>query len=257
MGQDKIKGLFHENSTLMCYRGSIAHNMYVPNSDPNSIDDVDLLGIFMAPVDYYIGLGRHKDTVESFIGEYDLVNYEFKKMMWMLLKSNPNVLPILNLKEDHYIYLSEDAKKLIDNKEIFYSLKAYKTFTGYAKGQLDKAEKYSTLGYMGRKRKELVEKFGYDCKNISHCIRLLRMGSEFLETGELNVYRTKDREELLDIKKGKYTLEELKEEAESLFNRAKVAYLRSELPETPNYLKINEITKEIIYNYIEENHGKS
>lgn len=252
MDQNKIKELFHENSILMCYRGSIAHNMYIPNDDPNSIDDIDLLGVFMAPVDYYIGLGRYKDAADSFIDEYDIINYEFKKMMWMLLKSNPNVLPTLNLKKEHYIYLSEGVKKLLDNKEIFYSLKAYKTFTGYAKGQLNKMEKYSTLGYMGKKRKELVEKFSFDTKNAAHCIRLLRMGSEFLDTGELNVYRTKDRDELLDIKKGKYSLKDIKEEAEFLFQRTKIAYSKSELPETPNYLKANELTQEIIYNYISQ-----
>ena len=30
---------------LLAYRGSIAHAMYVPGSDPNSIDDIDLMGI--------------------------------------------------------------------------------------------------------------------------------------------------------------------------------------------------------------------
>lgn len=33
-----------EGTFLLAYSGSIAHNMYVPTSDPNSIDDVDLFG---------------------------------------------------------------------------------------------------------------------------------------------------------------------------------------------------------------------
>jgi len=34
-------------------------------------------------------------------------------------------------------------------------------------------------GYMGKKRRELVMRVGYDAKNAAHLIRLLRMGIEF------------------------------------------------------------------------------
>lgn len=44
-------------------------------------------------------------------------------------------------------------------------------------------------GYMGEKRKAMVRKYQYDVKNAAHLIRLLRMGTEFLTTGELQVYR--------------------------------------------------------------------
>lgn len=33
---------------LAAYRGSIAHNMYVPSSDPDSIDDIDFIGFVIA-----------------------------------------------------------------------------------------------------------------------------------------------------------------------------------------------------------------
>lgn len=39
---------------------------------------------------------------------------------------------------------------------------------------------------MGEKRKQLVAKHGYDTKNASHLIRLLRMGMEFLTVEEIN-----------------------------------------------------------------------
>ena len=60
-------------------------------------------------------------------------------------------------------------------------------------------ERNACKGYMGEKRKRLVEKFGYDTKNASHLIRLLRMGMEFLVDGELHVER-EDAKELLRIK---------------------------------------------------------
>ena len=50
-------------------------------------------------------------------------------------------------------------------------------------------------------RAVLEKEFGYDTKHAYHCIRLLRMGMEILETGEVLVYRP-DWEELLSIKNG-------------------------------------------------------
>lgn len=50
-------------------------------------------------------------------------------------------------------------------------------------------------------------------KHASHLIRLLRMGEEILTTGEVIVKRS-DAQELLDIRAGKYTYEELLSSAE-------------------------------------------
>jgi hypothetical protein len=95
-------------------------------------------------------------------------------------------------------------------------------------------------GYMGAKRKALVEKFGYDCKNAAHLIRLLRMGIEFLKDGELYVKR-EDAPQLLDIKKGCWTLKQVKDEADRLFKLSEETYLKSTLPKGPDIKKINEL----------------
>jgi hypothetical protein len=105
---------------------------------------------------------------------------------------------------------------------------------------------------MGVKRKALVEKFGYDCKNASHTIRLFKVGIEFLETGKLNVYREKDKELLLDIKEGKWKLDKVKEYAKLLYKKAGVALEKSNLPEEPDHEEINRIFMEIISDYIYE-----
>jgi hypothetical protein len=61
--------------------------------------------------------------------------------------------------------------------------------------------RYYSGGYMGKKRRELVMRVGYDSKNAAHLIRLLRMGIEFLTEGALHVERA-DGPELLEIKRG-------------------------------------------------------
>jgi len=100
-------------------------------------------------------------------------------------------------------------------------------------------------GYMGEKRKAMVRKYQYDVKNAAHLIRLLRMGIEFLETGELQVFRTSDADELKRIKRGGWTLEQVKEQAERLFGRIEEARARSPLPPRPDEAAANELLMEI------------
>jgi hypothetical protein len=105
-------------------------------------------------------------------------------------------------------------------------------------------------GYMGEKRMKLVKKFGYDVKNASHLIRLLKMVIEYLNSGELTVFRTKDAPMLVDIKTGKWTLEEVKKEAERLFGKADEAYNKSSLPEEPDVDKVEGLVMDIILDHI-------
>jgi hypothetical protein len=89
-------------------------------------------------------------------------------------------------------------------------------------------------GYMGEKRKAMVRKYQYDVKNAAHLIRLLRMGSEFLRTGHLQVYRTADAEELKAIKQGAWSLDRVKAESERLFRGIAEARASSPLPPHPD-----------------------
>lgn len=123
-------------------------------------------------------------------------------------------------------------------------------FVGYAHGQAHRMEHCTTRGYMGEKRKRLVEKFGFDCKNAAHLIRLLRMGIEFLSEERLIIKRP-DAEELKDIKKGKWTLQQIKNEADHLFALAREAYVRSNLPLEPDKEKVNLLLMQIMRDYLQ------
>ncbi|MEP6475504.1 MAG: nucleotidyltransferase domain-containing protein, partial [Gemmatimonadota bacterium] len=100
-------------------------------------------------------------------------------------------------------------------------------------------------GYMGEKRKKMVRKYQYDVKNAAHLIRLLRMGSEFLSTGHLQVYRTADAQELMQIKQGGWTLDQVKVEAEQLFHGIEAARAASPLPGRPDEAAANAMLIEI------------
>jgi predicted nucleotidyltransferase len=241
-----------KDSILIGYRGSIAHNMYVPSSDPNSIDDKDVMAVIIPEKENYYGLSNFgsRGTKELFKNEWDIVSYEFLKFVNLLYKSNPNVINLLWLSDNMYIKRTKFGNMLIENRDLFSTKKIYHSFTGYAYGQIKRMVKYNFEGYMGEKRKALVEKFGYDCKNGAHAIRLLRMGIEFLNEGVMYVDRgNKDATQLLSIKKGEWSLDQVQSEADRLFKRAETVYDNCKLPNVPIKEKVNDMCVNILEEY--------
>jgi len=232
---------------VLAYRGSKAHGTYLPNSNPGSIDDIDVLGIAMRPKQYFFGL-KSFEQFERQEDEWDVLIYDFHKAIRLLIKSNPNILQILWTPKEFILKGTTIYDKLVANRSLFAHKGIYHTFCGYSYGQLKKMENMSYNGYMGQKRKGLVDKFGYDTKNAQHLIRLLNQGIEFLNTGELIVKRP-DAEMLKDIKLGKWSIEKIKLEADRLFKRMKEAYEKSPLPAQANTEKIHRLTVEITEEY--------
>lgn len=231
---------------LKAYRGSIAHGMYQENL---THDDKDIMGIFVTPEDELFGLGNI-ETVERMISIpdengkmilWDVVYYSLRKFLSLVLKQNPNVLTMLWAKPAHYLKTTELGNILISKRAALLSKDVYISFVGYARGQMHRMTSLGPTGQMGAKRKELVSRFGYDIKNAAHLIRLLKMGYEALTEGKLNVFRDKDAAELLEIKRGEWTLERVKEEAEKLFSWLDVSYVNSTLPDHVNYFDVNEL----------------
>ena len=265
--------------------GSHSHGTYLPPQEPNAVDDIDMMGFVVPPIEYHLGLPRWQHWTLQ-VDELDVVLYSLEKAFRLLLKSNPNIVGLLWLREDEYLYRSAAFDALRARRDIFSSQEAAEAFAGYAADQLKRMEafdlermaEYEGLtdsikkrgainealdadtaklkylagrwdldlellnrfrklhrehfsGYMGEKRKAMVRKYQYDVKNAAHLIRLLRMGAEFIETGTLQVYRTSDADELKVIKRGGWTLDQVKEEAARLF--AKVEHARSASPLKP------------------------
>ena len=236
---------------LLGYRGSIAHGTYEPNTEPGSIDDVDLMGICVPDIEYYFGLRQwgSRGTREIMDDPWDIVLYEARKAISLLAKSNPNVRSLLWLPDELYIHLEDAGRLLIEHRRLFATKAAFKPLIGYAHSQLSKMERAACKGYMGEKRRRLVEQHGYDTKNAAHLIRILRMGIEFLRTGELEVQR-RDADELLEIKHGEWTLDEVKASARFLFSVAEEAHAAAPLPEAPDMDAINGLCRLVVSEHL-------
>ncbi|MBM7572318.1 DNA polymerase beta superfamily protein [Aquibacillus albus] len=83
-------------------------------------------------------------------------------------------------------------------------------------------------------------------KHAMHLFRLLLMGIEVLKTGELNVYREKDRDFLLNIRNKKYEWDELFAMADDLFLQLEEAKRTSILPEKTDAEKIDQFYFKLI-----------
>ena len=153
LSQEQKADLLPDGLILLGYRGSIAHRMYVPASNPNSIDDKDIMGVYVGTIDHYLGFGRD-EVKERFIGEWDAVSYEIRKFIRLLLKSNPNVLSLLWLPEKQIIYSHPLGLRLRSEKEIFASKEAYHSFTGYAQGQ------FKRMTHFNQEAQTEMEDFG-------------------------------------------------------------------------------------------------
>jgi hypothetical protein len=235
MFNDRLGFDLERSAIMACRRGSRVYGT------ATSVSDDDFFVVVIPPIEKLLGLSTFDNwTFQD--DAVDVVVYSLRKYVGLLLKNNPSVLETLWYRDEDYDpELTTPAfTQLKNNRDIFSSLRAYHSFSGYAYDQLRRMTLNVTSGYMGEKRRKLVTQFGYDTKNASHLLRLYRMGTEFVETGVMAVLRP-DADELLAVKQGKWTLEQVKAEAERLRARMESAKERSPLPAEPNTQKAEGI----------------
>lgn len=95
--------------------------------------DIDFRGITLNLPSDLIGLTEFEQYVDD---RTDTVIYAFNKMVKLLLECNPNTCEILGLEPDQYLVKTELGQELLDNKGIFLSRRAIRSFGGYASAQL-------------------------------------------------------------------------------------------------------------------------
>ena len=99
-------------------------------------------------------------------------------------------------------------------------------------------------------RAELERVNNYDTKHAMHLIRLLTMGEEILATGTVNVCRTGiDADFLLDIRRGKFSYQEIVTLAEAKENKLQKLYETSSLQYSADLTAIDKLYREIIIDF--------
>ena len=107
-------------------------------------------------------------------------------------------------------------------------------------------ESYQTWkSQRNRARADLERQHGYDTKHAMHLIRLMRMGVEALERGEL-VVRREDTAELVAIRDGAMSFEQLMAVATRLQEDMHRAAARSALPDEVDHEQVDRLAFELM-----------
>lgn len=304
---------------LLCLAGSYSYGTNVDGSD------IDIRGITLNQKSDLIGITRFEQYVDEIT---DTVIYAFNKIVTLLLSCNPNTIELLGLNPEHYLYLNDIGKLLLDNRKLFLSKRAINSFGGYADAQLrrlqnalardtfpqsekeqhifnsvknamrdfnnhyknfengnleifiDKAvnpeleteifvnanlthyplrdysgmwntmanvvRDYEKIGKRNKKKDDL-----HLNKHAMHLIRLFMMALDILEKGEINTYREKEHDLLMDIRFGKYQKEDgtfhesFYDMLSDFEKKLHYAAENTDLPEEPDMSKVQELVMTI------------
>lgn len=137
-----------------------------------------------------------------------------------------------------------DSEIFMDINLKHYPLRDYKDMWGEMNNIVKDYAK------IGKRNSHAIER-GKLSKHMMHLIRLYLMCLDILENGEIVTYREKDHDFLMEIRNGKYLDEnrqpiaefyEIVEEFEAKMQKAKET---TELPENPDYKKIQEFVMSV------------
>lgn len=142
----QTNGHLANNIILLGVGGSYAYG--IEKQDGTS--DLDIRGISLNSKDEIL-LNQDFEQIDD--NNTDTVIYSFNKMVTLLTKQNPNVIEILGLNQEHYLYLSNIGQELLANKKMFLSKICICTFGNYASNQLRRIENKVTR-LVGQKQNE-------------------------------------------------------------------------------------------------------
>ena len=111
-----------------CISGSRAYGLDTATSD------TDIRGVFIAPQEVYYSLS-HVEQINNETN--DIVYYELRKFIALLLKNNPNILELLNVPKECIVYKHPFFDQI--KQEMFVSKLCKNTFANYAYTQIKKA----------------------------------------------------------------------------------------------------------------------
>ena len=128
-----VEGLRQSGSIIFeAVAGSQSYGTNTPESD------LDLRGLFILPQKWHLSIFNPPEEVA--IDKQDIKFYELKKFITLAADANPNIIEMLWPPADCIRIMTPAMEKLIANRHLFVSTKAFHTFSGYSFSQIQKAK---------------------------------------------------------------------------------------------------------------------
>lgn len=170
----------------------------------------------------------------------DMVVRSYLKVARMLRDANPNMVELTNLPVDCILHCNDYGFRLLQlAQRIAVNRKCATTFAGYAYQQTALAERREHEGDIRRADKAKA-----------HALRVYRMGTILLKSGEVQVCRVGiDQEELLAIRHGDYDHERYDSTLQEAKIRFEEAVERTRLPQPIDDGELRDMVWPIIHQY--------
>ena len=252
----KLPGLPKFSPTNMCYEvvgGSVSYGV------SGKLSDWDIVG-FCIPSketlfpsifgDVIPGFGKQKKRFSTWQKhhisykekEYDITIYNIVDFFNLCMQCNPNMLDLCYVPDNCVLHTTAIGNIVRESRHIFLSKKCWQTFKGYAYSMLKKMENKNPE--KGSKRDKLIEEFNFDVKYGYHLIRLLGQVEQLLSTGDMDIQL--DRERLKAIRRGEWTMEQIKQFFTDKEKSLEVLYNSSTLPYSPDEAKIKALLRKCL-----------
>jgi uncharacterized protein len=233
---------YQANLIMACIGGSQAHGAKL-----GATDDTDWYGLYIPPPENVLGLDREEHFVFTTGGklggngplDVDVCLYTLMKWAGLAAKGNPSALHFLFAP---LAFTTATWDCVSASPKIFLAKTHVLPFLGFADDQMKRL-----LGQKGQKnihRADLEQAHGYDTKYAMHVIRLYGEAKELMESGRITLPRP-NREELIEIRKGKYRLAEIQELGRQLEVEALAAQATSPLPDKVDRIAISRLISEL------------
>ncbi|HTR65324.1 MAG TPA: nucleotidyltransferase domain-containing protein [Terriglobales bacterium] len=207
-------------------------------------DDLDIYGIYLEPPELILGLESLPHFVWSTAGndrrngphDVDLTLYSLRKWAGLACKGNPTAL--------HFLFSPSVCEspiwtEVVAQRECFLARSCAKAFVGFADDQLKRLTGRKGRGKKGQ-RPEIEAKFGYDVKAAMHTLRLLYECKEILTELRISLPRP-ERNLLIRVRTGKYSMEKVLQMANLLFTECEEAVRHSRLPEKVDRKAVSDL----------------
>ena len=159
---------------LMGLGGSYAYGTNNDNSD------IDFRGITLNLPSDILGLTEFEQYEDD---KTDTVIYSFNKIIKLLLECNPNTIELLGLDDEQYLIKTSLGQELLDNKSLFLSKRAAKSFGGYASALLRRLQNAIARDSMPQQEREQ-----HIYNSVMNALDDFRLRNNMVKQGNINIY---------------------------------------------------------------------